>query len=55
MERFVKTYAKKKGLLGQAHEICEGTSRLNKCASLVCECYGKENEEFGVVFISKRE
>ena len=31
MERFVKTYAKKKGLLGQAHEICEGTSRLNKC------------------------
>ena len=38
MERFVKTYAKKKSLLGQALGIYEGTSRLNKCARSVCEC-----------------
>ena len=38
MERFIKTYAKKKTLLGLALGICEGTSKLNKCASEVNEC-----------------
>ena len=47
MEKFVKTYAKKKSLLRQALEICEGTSRLNKCASSMCECSSEVNEVFG--------
>ena len=38
MEMFVKTYAKKKSLLRQALGICEGTIRLNKYTSSVCEC-----------------
>ena len=35
MEGFVKTYVGRKCVLGQALEIYEGTSRLNKFASLV--------------------
>ena len=38
MEIFIKTYAKKKTLLGLALGIYEGTSKLNKCASSVYEC-----------------
>ena len=38
MEMFIKTYAKKKTLLGLAFGIYEGTSALNKCASEVNEC-----------------
>ena len=38
MERIIKTYAKKKTLLGLALGICEGTSKLNKCTSSVYEC-----------------
>ena len=32
------TYEKKKTLIGLALGICEDTSKLNKCASLVYEC-----------------
>lgn len=46
MERFIKTYAKKKTLLGLALGICEGTSKLNKCASSVYECSSEVNEVF---------
>ena len=53
MEKFVKTYAKKKSLIGQALEICEGTSRLNKCASSVCECKSEVNEVFGQYLYQK--
>ena len=38
MERFIKTYTKKKTLLRLALGICEGTSELNKCANEVNEC-----------------
>ena len=38
MERFVKTYLKKKTLLGLALGICEGTSEVNKCTSSVYKC-----------------
>ena len=38
MEMFIKTYTKKKTLLGLALGMCEGTSKLSKCASSVYEC-----------------
>ena len=35
MKRFVKTYKKKKSLLGQAFDICKGMSELGKLTGLV--------------------
>ena len=47
MERFIKTYTKKKTLLGLALGMCEGTSKLSKCSSSVYECKSKVNEVLG--------
>ena len=54
MERFIKTYAKKKTLLGLAFGIYEGTSALNKCASEVNECKSGVNGAFKR-YLYKRE
>ena len=39
MERFKKTYVKKKTLLGLALDICEGISEVNECKSEVKEMF----------------
>ena len=54
MEMFIKTYAKKKTLLGLAFGIYEGTSALNKCASEVNECKSRVNGVFKR-YLYKRE
>ena len=54
MERFIKTYAKKKTFLGLAFGIYEGTSALNKCTSEVNECKSGVNGAFKR-YLYKRE
>ena len=41
---FVKTYAKKKTLLGLALDICEGTSEVNECTSEVNQYKSEVNK-----------
>ena len=38
MKGFIKAYVERNGLLGQALEICEGTSRLDEFVGSVYEC-----------------
>ena len=38
MERIIKTYVERKGLLVQALKICEASNRLNEFASSVYKC-----------------
>ena len=38
MKRFIKTYVKKRTLLGLALGVCEGTSKLGKFTGSVYEC-----------------
>ena len=51
MERIINTYVERKGLLGQALEICEGSSRLNEFTNQCISAKMGRMIELGSIYI----